>query len=246
MTFFMSICALLFKILAFPLNLMEFMGIYRLYKRLFPAVMCRFTKDYNSVMHERKKEHFSDLLEFAGADGTLKILEIGCGTGANFKYYPPGSKIICTDPNPHFQRYLQESMDANDHLKFEKFVVTSAENLSAINSDAVDVVVSTLVMCSVNDTKRVLEEAHRILRPGGALYFLEHVVSDPSRWMYFFQHVLQPLWYYFGDGCELTRETWKPMEAARFSDLKLRHIEAPFEGPLMSLIRPHIVGYAVK
>ncbi|KAG5836469.1 methyltransferase-like protein 7A [Anguilla anguilla] len=242
MSLFMTICTLPFKILALPLNLMEFMGIYSLYKRVFPVMMYRVAKNYNQKMYERKKELFSNLSEFAGPDGTLRILEIGCGTGANFKFYPSGSKVICTDPNPHFQSYLQEAIAANDQLEFEKFVVSSAENLSAVSDNAVDVVVSTLVLCSVDDVKRVLEEAHRILRPGGALYFMEHVASDPASWTHFFQHVLQPLWYYFGDGCEVTRVTWKELEASKFSDLKLRHIEAP----LMFMIRPHIVGYAVK
>ena len=77
---------------------------------------------------------------------------------------------------------------------------------------------------------------------GGAFYFLEHVVAEPSSWTYFCQHVLQPMWYYFGDGCMLTRATWTDLEAAGFSELKLRHIEAP----LTFLIKPHIVGYAVK
>lgn len=71
---------------------------------------------------------------------------------------------------------------------------------------------------------------------------MEHVVADPSTWSYFFQHVLQPPWAYLLDGCEVTRETWKYLESAGFSELKLRHIEAP----LMFMIKPHIVGYAVK
>ncbi len=48
--------------------------------------------------------------------------------------------------------------------------------------------------------------------------------------------------YYFGDGCETTRSTWKHLDAAGFSDLQLRHIQAP----LFFMIKPHIVGYAVK
>lgn len=80
------------------------------------------------------------------------------------------------------------------------------------------------------------------LLQGGAFFFMEHVVADPSTWIHFFQHVCQPIMYYFGDGCQITRETWKHLEAAGFSELKLRHIDAP----LFSLIKPHIVGYAVK
>lgn len=80
---------------------------------------------------------------------------------------------------------------------------------------------------------------------GGAFYFLEHVVSDPSSssWIYFCQHVFEPLWFYLGDGCTVTRATWKDLEDAGFSELHLKQIEAP-EVTLM--IRPHIMGYCVK
>lgn len=78
---------------------------------------------------------------------------------------------------------------------------------------------------------------------GGAFYFLEHVVSDPSSWTFFFQHVLERLWFFLGDGCVVTRATWKDLAAAGFSDIHLRHIEAP---DVTFLIRPHIMGYAIK
>lgn len=78
---------------------------------------------------------------------------------------------------------------------------------------------------------------------GGAFYFLEHVVSGPSSWTYFLQHVLEPLWYYLGDGCRITRATWKDLESAGFSELHLSHIEAP---EVTSMIRPHIMGYSIK
>lgn len=78
---------------------------------------------------------------------------------------------------------------------------------------------------------------------GGAFYFLEHVVSDPSTWTYFFQHVLERLWYYLMDGCRITRATWADLREAGFSQIHLRHIEAP---EVTVLIKPHIMGYAVK
>ncbi|CAB1315076.1 unnamed protein product, partial [Coregonus sp. 'balchen'] len=104
---------------------------------------------------------------------------------------------ICTNLNPHFEKYLQKSLAVNDHLRFECCVIASEEDMRAVKDDSVDVVICTLVLYSVNDIPRTLQEAHRILRPGGAPYFLEHVESDPSSWIYFFQHVLQPIWNYF-------------------------------------------------
>ncbi|XP_067114248.1 thiol S-methyltransferase TMT1A-like [Osmerus mordax] len=237
----MNLLTLFFTVVTLPLQLMEALGVYGIYKRIFPILLYKITLNYNKVMHDKKKDLFSTLMEFK-LERPLRILEIGCGCGANFQFYPPACNVICTDPNPHFQKYLDKSMEENDHLTFDRFVVASGEDMGVVEDGSVDVVVCTLVLCSVNNVPRTLQEVYRILRPGGALYFLEHVISDPSSWTYFFQHVLQPMWYYFGDGCELTRATWKDLETAGFSELKLRHIEAP----VVFLIKPHIMGYVVK
>ncbi|CAL8339261.1 unnamed protein product [Merluccius merluccius] len=239
----MNVLTFCMTVLTLPLQLIEALGLYRWYKGFFALLMSRISASYNKAMNDRKRNLFSNMTDFKRpGDGPLIVLEIGCGTGTNFKYYPSGCKVICTDPNHHFQKYLERSMGENGHLSFERFVVSSGEDMGSIEDESVDVVVATLVLCTVKNIPRTLQEAHRMLKPGGAFYFLEHVVAEPSSWTYFCQHVLQPMWYYFGDGCELTRATWTDLEAAGFSDLKLRHIEAP----LTFLIKPHIIGYAVK
>ncbi|XP_018528966.1 putative methyltransferase-like protein 7A [Lates calcarifer] len=242
MTILMKFCTLVVSVLCLPLHLMHAVGLYEIYKRVFPFCVYRISITYNKKMHDKKKELFRSLPEFNKPDGQLTLLEIGCGSGTNFEFYPPGCRVICTDPNPHFQKYLNKSMGENDHLKYDRFMVASGEDMRSVEDESVDVVVCTLVLCSVKDIPQTLREVHRILRPGGAFFFIEHVVADTSTWSYFFQHVFQPAWYYFGDGCEITRETWKHVETAGFSELKLRHVEAP----LLFLIKPHITGYAVK
>ncbi|XP_018528984.1 putative methyltransferase-like protein 7A [Lates calcarifer] len=239
----MKFCRLLCLAVTLPLHMMEITGLYGAYKRLFPFLAYNITFSYNDKMHDTKRNLFRNVGRFANADGTLRLLEIGCGSGANFKFYPYGCTVTCTDPNPHFEKYLRLSMEDNKHLTYDRFVVMSGEDMREVDDETVDVVVCTLVLCSVGNVRLVLQEVRRILKTGGAFYFLEHVVSDPSSWTYFFQHVLEPLWYYLGDGCMITRATWKDLEAAGFSELHLKQIEAP-EVTLM--IRPHIMGYAIK
>lgn len=41
----------------------------------------------------------------------------------------------------------------------------------------------------------------------------------------------------------ITRATWKDIEVAGFSELNLRHIDAP---DVSLMIRPHIMGYCIK
>ncbi|XP_014865468.1 PREDICTED: methyltransferase-like protein 7A [Poecilia mexicana] len=242
MSLAMRFWTLVVNALCIPMHIIKAVGLYEGYKRVFPIFLQRISINYNKKMHDKKAELFRSLSEFAKPGKKLTLLEIGCGTGANFEFYPPGCKVICTDPNPHFKKYLDKSMKQNDHLTYDQFVVASGEDMASVEDESVDVVVCTLVLCSVEDVPQTLREAHRILRPGGAFFFMEHVVADPSTWVHFFQHVLQPVWYYFGDGCEATRATWKYLEEAGFSELKLRHIQAQ----LMFMINPHIIGYAVK
>ncbi|KAK2858343.1 hypothetical protein Q7C36_006262 [Tachysurus vachellii] len=242
MALFMRTCTFVVQLVTLPLVIAEALGLYRLYKRFFPFLMYKISASYSVKMKDRKRELFRGLARFSPPRAPLRVLEIGCGTGVNFEYFPPGCKVTCTDPNPHFELYLQNSMKLSQHLEFDRFMVTSAEDLRQVEDGSVDVVVCTLVLCSVQNPDKVLQEAKRVLREGGAFFFMEHVVAEESSWTYFFQHVLQPFWYYFGDGCEMTRATWKNVEQAGFSEVQLHHIQAP----ISALIKPHIMGYAVK
>lgn len=144
---------------------MEAVGLYKIYKLFFPMCLYRLSLSYNRKMHSKKKELFRGLQDFRRPGGQLTLLEIGCGSGTNFEFYPAGSKVICTDPNPQFQRYLKASMAENQHLAFDKFAVASGEDLGSVEDESVDVVVCTLVLCSVTDVAQTLREALRILRP---------------------------------------------------------------------------------
>ncbi|MEQ2237675.1 hypothetical protein ILYODFUR_025560, partial [Ilyodon furcidens] len=160
----MKFCRLVCLALSTPFYLLQFFGLRGMYKRLFPFLAYSITLSYNDKMHELKRELFRNLARFTNADGTLRLLEIGCGSGANFSFYPNGCTVICTDPNPHMEPYLRMSMDVNKHLSYEKILVLSGEDLREVQDESVDVVVCTLVLCSVNNVENVLQEARRVLR----------------------------------------------------------------------------------
>ncbi|XP_032994603.1 methyltransferase-like protein 7A isoform X2 [Lacerta agilis] len=159
------------------------------------------------------------------------------------RFWIAGCKIICTDVNPNFQKFLDKSLAENPHVQVERCLVAPAEDLHQVPAASVDVVVSTLVLCSVKNPEQVMKEVLRVLRPGGAFYFLEHVAGAPSSWNLFWQQIYNPTWKRLFDGCHLTRETWKDLEKAGFSELKLWHIHAPLK---WQPNKPHIIGYAVK
>ncbi|XP_062931572.1 thiol S-methyltransferase TMT1A isoform X2 [Cynocephalus volans] len=161
-----SILQLAVCILAFPLYLLNFLGLWnRFCKKLFPYFLVRFSVMYNERMASKKQELFSNLQDFVGPSGKLSLLEVGCGTGANFKFYPPGSRVTCIDPNPNFEKFLIKSIAENRHLQFERFVVATGENMHQVADGSMDVVICTLVLCSVQNEEQILQEVFRVLRP---------------------------------------------------------------------------------
>ncbi|HVN59686.1 MAG TPA: class I SAM-dependent methyltransferase, partial [Gaiellaceae bacterium] len=110
------------------------------------------------------------------ADATGRVLEIGAGTGANLPHYNGNiESLVVTEPEPPMLRRLQRA--ARDQMPSAKVLRAPAEDLP-FEDDSFDAVVSTLVLCGVDDQPRALREARRVLRPGGRLLFLEHVRSD--------------------------------------------------------------------
>lgn len=174
---------LLVLILTLPLHLMALLGFWEpLCKTYFPYLMAMLTVNCNRKMDSKKQELFSQIKGLAGASGKVALLELGCGTGANFQFYPRGCRITCLDPNPHFEKFLTKSMAKNRHLEYERFVVAFGEDMKQLASGSMDVVVSTLVLCSVQSPKRVLQEVRRVLRPvsrmGSVWHGATNVASD--------------------------------------------------------------------
>ena len=71
----------------------------RALKRIFVAhFLYKYSKRINVVMMPHKERLFEPLREMAArakerGDGPLKLVEIGAGAGANFKYFPEGTEV---------------------------------------------------------------------------------------------------------------------------------------------------------
>ena len=127
-----------------------------------------FAKLYNRRMRSRKKNLFDGLnqLKANRGDGKLVILEVGSGSGANFEFFPPGSEVICLDPNRYFEPILLDNVHRYPGITVSEFHHGVVENMrDFVGTGSVDAAVCTLVLCSVQDVVRGLQEILRVLKP---------------------------------------------------------------------------------
>ena len=97
-----------------------------------------------------------------------RVVEIGSGVGANLRYLPDAATLIAIEPNRYMHVPLQTA--ARRHGVRLDLRPRTADDTRLPDGDA-DVVISSLVLCSVPDPAAVLAEVRRILRPGGTFRF---------------------------------------------------------------------------
>ncbi|HWT95799.1 MAG TPA: class I SAM-dependent methyltransferase [Solirubrobacteraceae bacterium] len=172
----------------------------------------------------------------AGARG--RVLEIGAGTGLNLPHLPAGvAALTLTEPAPEMARRLRTRV-AERGVATE-VVETGAEALPFADG-SFDTVVSTLVLCTVPDPAAAVAEVRRVLAPGGALLFLEHVRAQEGSRVQRWQDRLERPWAVVGAGCRCNRDTLALLRDA-FPHTHAR--EKRWRGA-PPIVRPLVVGEA--
>lgn len=146
-----------------------------------------------------------------GAAG--RVLEIGIGSGLNLPLYGGAVRSVTgLEPSPELLRMARTR--ARDIRLPIHLLEASAEALP-LDSASFDTVVTTWTMCTIPDISAALGEIRRVLKPGGALLFVEHGrAPEPAvaRW----QNRLDPLWRRVAGGCHLNRKIDALIETGGF------------------------------
>ena len=154
------------------------------------------------------------------SDLTGEVLEIGAGTGLNVSHYGPGvTRLVLAEPDRFMRPKLQQRAQLT---KVPTEVVDSGVDPIAFPDESFDVVVSTLVLCSVPDVEAALAEIHRVLRPGGRFVYLEHVAAIENPKRHRWQGRIEPFWMRLAGNCHLTRTTDQAIPAAGFELVEVR------------------------
>lgn len=130
----------------------------------------RIAKDYDKTLAPFEKRFLSrwrrETLSLLPENA--RILEIGAGTGANFRFYPA----------------CRQSVASEISLKMLEFARTKTNEISLVQANAeflpfpansFDAAFATLVFCSIPNPENAFAELKRVVKPAGRIVLLEHV-----------------------------------------------------------------------
>jgi ubiquinone/menaquinone biosynthesis C-methylase UbiE len=205
---------------------------YNLSMAIYPRI---FAALYDLSFHRGERAGMADRRRRLLASARGRVLEIGAGTGLNLPFYTGAvSELVLTEPEEPMARRLAKRAAG-------RAIVSARAEALPFPDASFDTVVSTLVLCTVEDPAAALAEARRVLRPGGRLLFIEHVRADGAlaRW----QDRLEGVWRHVGNGCHANRDTLTTLSAHGFA---VRDVETATWRKMPRLVRPLILGHAVR
>jgi ubiquinone/menaquinone biosynthesis C-methylase UbiE len=162
------------------------------------------------------------------AEARGRTLEIGAGTGANLAHIPTAvTALTLVEPSEGMRRRLTRRVAEEPHLPPTVVLRGDAARLPLADA-SMDTVVSTLVLCSVDDLGTTLAEIERVLAPDGRLLLLEHVAGHGRTRT--IQRAIDPVWRVVAQGCRLVRDTRGTLEQAGFDTSEVADWRLPGGG----------------
>ncbi len=182
--------------------------IKKAYGKIFARIYDPFMKKFEArILAERRHKLLS------GLEG--KILDVGSGTGANFPYFSKDAEVIAIEPSIEMSKRAKIKHQRTESIH----IINQGINEVDLPQYNFDYIVCTLVLCTVPDPEKAIQNFKKWLKPNGKLIILEHVQASSHlrRKMY---DLANPIWSVVAEGCNLNRPTTELIEQLGFVSLE--------------------------
>jgi ubiquinone/menaquinone biosynthesis C-methylase UbiE len=202
-----------------------------------------FARFYDRLTDRTERAGLAEMRRSLLSAASGRVLELGAGTGHNLEHYTDAvTELVLAEPDPNMARILRERLQSGGTAAGNPSVIEAPAEELPFDDGSFDIVVATLVLCTVEAPGRALAEVRRVLVEGGRFLYLEHVRSARrglARW----QDWLERPWGWVSGGCHPNRATDQLLAGAGFWIDSLERDKLPKAPPL---VRPVIRGVAVR
>lgn len=169
----------------------------KFYSKLFAKIYDPFMKSFELKIEKDRYEMLHDL--------NGQVLDVGSGTGVNFKYFNKNVQVLAVEPSKEMQEKSIEKIGSKN-IKLLNFGVNDNRLIDKIEEKSLDAIVCTLVLCTIPNPEKAIENFKIWLKPAGKLIIIEHVHSD-NNFQSKLENILNPIWKKIAEGCNLNRKT---------------------------------------
>ena len=106
-----------------------------------------------------------------------RVLEVGVGTGLALDLYPEGVKVVGIDVSSEMLERARRRVAKRGFKHVEALLEMDAEAMTFADA-SFDRIVAMYVLPVVPNPGRLLAELHRVCKPDGEIYLVNHVRSD--------------------------------------------------------------------
>ena len=153
---------------------------YRRYAAVYDAV-------FGPVLQPGRKA----VVQALGLRPGDRVLEVGVGTGLSLPLYPRDVSITGIDLSREMLEKARRRVARQRLANVEALLEMDAEQMT-LGEASFDKVVAMYVVPVVANPVRLLQELHRVCRPDGEIFLVNHVRSD-NRFIAAFEKALAPL-----------------------------------------------------
>jgi ubiquinone/menaquinone biosynthesis C-methylase UbiE len=167
---------------------------------------------YDLLMGSMDRARLSALRRQLAMQAHGRVLEVGAGTGLNYRHYSHDASVVAVDLDP---RMLLHSRSRGEQAAARiSLVVADAEALP-FRDEVFDHGVVGLALCTIPDPAKAVRELLRAMKKGGQLHVLEHVRVQSGA-IARLQDLITPAWKHLAGGCHLNRKSEETIAANGF------------------------------
>jgi ubiquinone/menaquinone biosynthesis C-methylase UbiE len=146
--------------------------------RVADAYDSRHPEIFNDVEQARVASVLARVVpRSAGSDGTVRALDVGCGTGNLTRHLLSlGAHVTAADLSPKLLAEVARRFGSSEKLELQRL---NGTDLHPLPSASFDLVAAYSVLHHVPDYVALVREMARVTRPGG-LVMIDHERSDAS------------------------------------------------------------------
>ena len=141
------------------------------------AAYRRYARVYDTVFGPVLQPGRKAVLEALACKSGERVLEVGVGTGLSLPLYPREVRVTGIDVSREMLDKARERVEKRGLANVEALLEMDAQSMSFPDA-SFDKVVAMYVVSVVEHPARLLEELHRVCKPDGEIFLVNHVRSD--------------------------------------------------------------------